>query len=63
MDGTTYHSKAVGNVENVLFIAKDNIEDHGQQVSLRKGNNIRVELEKSIIYRKRYYWLFVYFDS
>ena len=36
MDGTTYHSKAVGNVENVLFIAKDNIDDHGQQVSLKE---------------------------
>ena len=33
MAGTTYHSKAVGNVENIFFIAKDNLEDSKQKVN------------------------------
>ena len=34
MANTTYHSKSVGNVESIFFVAKENIENNQQKVNI-----------------------------
>ena len=47
MAGTTYHSKAVGNVENIFFIAKDTSKDRQHRVNQKysKGSDFYYVVE------------------
>ena len=37
MANTAYHSKSVGNVESIFFVAKENIENNQQKVNIISG--------------------------